>query len=177
MNQGSRGSFSQTNGPKQDGGLFFHIKPENRWVAIFLAFQSQDWNTNPDTGQPKGTGPVPDEPIVVDPLLPSVSIVAALINAVGNEEGKEAVSLINRSDVSVTLGGWSIQDKQGRSLILDGELEAGFTLRVVLPAGVGMPRLSNKGGEIRLVSADGSVAHRILYKKKDVAREGWTSVF
>lgn len=52
MNQGSRGRFRGANRPRQDGALFLHFEDTNRWVALFLAFQSQSWRNNPKTGHP-----------------------------------------------------------------------------------------------------------------------------
>jgi uncharacterized protein YukJ len=46
MNQGNTGSWSKDNGTWQDGGILIHFEQENRWVAIFLAFQSQSWCTD-----------------------------------------------------------------------------------------------------------------------------------
>ena len=53
MNQGNpRANHDQENGIWQDGGLFVNLPAQNTWVAIFLAFQTQSWNTdsngNPD---------------------------------------------------------------------------------------------------------------------------------
>lgn len=176
MNQGSRGRFAGTNGSNQDGALFFHIKSENRWVAIFLAFQSQDWNTHPQTGDPISASP--SHPVEVNPLSPSITIIAALINVAGEEAGNETVSLMNRSDTTIDLAGWKIQDNSQRTLTLNGLLQPGDSLRVQLesPSGDG-PRLSNAGGEIRVLADDGSIADSVSYTKQDVAREGWTSIF
>ncbi|WP_405106554.1 YukJ family protein [Paenibacillus sp. FSL K6-1217] len=46
MNQGNAGGYSRENGTWQDGGVLIHFQNANRWVAIFLAFQSQSWCTN-----------------------------------------------------------------------------------------------------------------------------------
>lgn len=47
MNQGSAGKkYSKENGSWQDGGVLIHFEKENRWVAIFTAFQSQSWCTD-----------------------------------------------------------------------------------------------------------------------------------
>ncbi|PCN42089.1 hypothetical protein B9C88_22760 [Brevibacillus laterosporus] len=52
MNQGNFDPpFYEENGIWQDGGVLFHFEEENRWVAIFLAFQSQSWCTD-DGGNP-----------------------------------------------------------------------------------------------------------------------------
>jgi uncharacterized protein YukJ len=50
MNQGNLPSYKRDDGTWQDGGLIFHFPGEDQWVAIFLAFQSQSWQTNDRTG-------------------------------------------------------------------------------------------------------------------------------
>ena len=62
MNQGNHARFASDNGTYQDGALFFHFPDPQRWVAIFLAFQSQTWCTDDRTGnaiQPCSAGPHP----------------------------------------------------------------------------------------------------------------------
>ncbi|NIK14659.1 uncharacterized protein YukJ [Saccharococcus thermophilus] len=46
MNQGNVGRWKKDNGIWQDGGILIHFEQEKRWVAIFLAFQSQSWCTD-----------------------------------------------------------------------------------------------------------------------------------
>jgi uncharacterized protein YukJ len=41
MNQGNSGDHAKANATWQDGGLLVHFEPENKWIGIFLAFQSQ----------------------------------------------------------------------------------------------------------------------------------------
>ncbi|MFD1910146.1 DUF2278 family protein [Paenibacillus rhizoplanae] len=41
-----RAGYASENGTWQDGGVLIHFENEHRWVAIFLAFQSQSWCTN-----------------------------------------------------------------------------------------------------------------------------------
>ena len=53
MNQGNKGNHQYENGVYQDGGLLIYYPSENRWTAIFLAFQSQSWNTDNNTGMAK----------------------------------------------------------------------------------------------------------------------------
>ena len=96
MNQGSRGNFAANNGVSQDGGLLVHFGETDSWTAIFFAFQSQDWNTDPRTGDP--LLPEPSPATQIDPLKPAVSIIAALINPTGRENGRESVTLLNRTD-------------------------------------------------------------------------------
>ena len=50
MNQGNSARFRQDDGVWQDGGLLLRFPGEDRWVAIFLAFQSQAWHTDDTTG-------------------------------------------------------------------------------------------------------------------------------
>ncbi|WP_433750515.1 DUF2278 family protein [Falsibacillus pallidus] len=49
MNQGNEGRWERDNGTYQDGGLLLQFK--DKWVSIFLAFQSQSWCTD-DLGNP-----------------------------------------------------------------------------------------------------------------------------
>jgi uncharacterized protein YukJ len=53
MNQGNpKGNHGGDNGVWQDGALFIHLPAKNTWTAVFIAFQTQSWNTdsagNPD---------------------------------------------------------------------------------------------------------------------------------
>jgi uncharacterized protein YukJ len=55
MNQGNApGRHAHDNGAGQDGALLFQLERENRWIAVFLAFQSQSWQTDElgDVAQP-----------------------------------------------------------------------------------------------------------------------------
>lgn len=66
MNQGNSGRFTADDGVYQDGGLLVHLPGENRWAAVFLAFQSQSWHTDDRTGHALRT-PVPQQPGVPRP--------------------------------------------------------------------------------------------------------------
>lgn len=46
MNQGNVDDYKKDDGIWQDGGILIHFKEEQRWIAIFLAFQSQSWCTD-----------------------------------------------------------------------------------------------------------------------------------
>ncbi|MBY0190935.1 YukJ family protein [Bacillus aerophilus] len=46
MNQGNLPKWFKDDGTWQDGGVLIHFENENRWVGIFLAFQSQSWCTD-----------------------------------------------------------------------------------------------------------------------------------
>lgn len=47
MNQGNpAGSFSKDNGIWQDGALLIHLPAKQTWTAVFIAFQTESWNTD-----------------------------------------------------------------------------------------------------------------------------------
>jgi uncharacterized protein YukJ len=51
MNQGNSPAYRRDDGIWQDGGLLLRYPmPYPRWTAIFLAFQSQSWDTDDTTG-------------------------------------------------------------------------------------------------------------------------------
>lgn len=52
MNQGNpAGNHGQDNGIWQDGALFLYLPSQEQWIAVFLAFQTQSWQTD-DQGNP-----------------------------------------------------------------------------------------------------------------------------
>ncbi|MBW3632949.1 MAG: YukJ family protein [Chloroflexi bacterium] len=51
MNQGNRDEHREDNSVWADGGLIFHEPGQKRWSAIFLAFQTQSWQTD-ENGNP-----------------------------------------------------------------------------------------------------------------------------
>ncbi len=52
MNQGNpRGNHDKSNGIWQDGAVFVNLPSQNTWIAIFIAFQTESWNTD-DNGNP-----------------------------------------------------------------------------------------------------------------------------
>ena len=109
MNQGNSGRFREDDGVWQDGGLLFRFPGEDRWVAIFLAFQSQAWHTDDTTGH------AIDAPTEVgeQPLR----IVAALVNPVGPSPEQESVTLLNASPSPVDLAGWRLADRMKRTCL------------------------------------------------------------
>jgi uncharacterized protein YukJ len=53
MNQGSPSApYRNDNGVWRDGALLFRSAHPQRWTAIFLAFDSQSWRTDDETGHP-----------------------------------------------------------------------------------------------------------------------------
>ena len=171
MNQGNDARFERDDGVWQDGAIVFHFGDTDQWVAIFLAFQSQAWHTDDTTGHAisePGPTPGPEEPD------DQVRIVAALVNPAGREEGRETVTLLNATAAKVDLQGWRIADAQKRKHPLRGSIEPGEALTVRLAPPIA---LSNSGGIITLLDAQGLKVHGVSYTKQQAAREGRTIVF
>lgn len=181
MNQGNAPSFDDQDGVWQDGAMLIHFPSENRWVGIFLKFQSQTWHTDDQTGhrietiaitskpdRETGDTPIPGEPDLI------VQIVAALVNPIGPSPEPETVTLLNTSSQSVDLTGWAIADRLKNKHLLAGTLAPGATLVVALPPDM---QLGNKGGIITLLDNQGLKVHGVSYTQKQAQREGWTIVF
>jgi uncharacterized protein YukJ len=170
MNQGNSQEFRHDDGVWQDGGLLLWFPAQDQWVAIFLAFQSQAWHTDDQTGHAI-TGPGP-EPEAADQR---VRIVAALVNPRGPAPEAESVTLLNASPDDVDLAGWSLVDQQKRQMVLDGgALPAGDAIRIVLAAPV---QLGNRGGLVTLLDPEGLKVDGIAYTKAQASAEGWSVVF
>jgi hypothetical protein len=142
-----------------------------QWVAIFLAFQSQCWHTNDQTGHS-----IPEECNgAITPTTTTVKIVAALVNPEGNDVGLETVTLINLSPSIVDLSGWFIADKnKNRSVIGNVLVNAGATSVIELD-GKGA-QLGNSGGIITLLNPKGIKQDGVSYTKEQ-ALSGWTVLF
>lgn len=166
FNQGNAGRYAADDGVWQDGGLLLRFPAEDRWVAVFLAFQSQAWHTDDATGHSiDGPGPR---------ATPAVRVLAALVNPAGPPPEDETVLLLNASPDAVDLTGWALADQAKARCPLPGAtLAAGETLVVHLQ---GRARLGNKGGQITLLDAQGLKVHGVSYTAQD-APEGWTVTF
>jgi hypothetical protein len=168
MNQGNSARFRDDDGVWQDGGLLFRFPGEDRWVATFLAFQSQAWHTDDTTGHA-----IVDVPTEVGEQR--LRIVAALVNPVGPSPEQESVTLLNASPSPVDLAGWHLADRMKRTCPVPATvLAAGATLVVALPPEV---QLGNKGGAVTLLDPGGLKVDGVAYTAGDAGREGWTLVF
>ncbi|PNP41722.1 hypothetical protein TGAMA5MH_06315 [Trichoderma gamsii] len=188
MNQGSGGRFMNDNGTYQDGGIFLQF--EDHWKAIFLAFASQAVHTKDD---PPGEGnPIPESGYCTwaDFLDPEVSdeerelndltdtpvlISRALVNPSGpdNQPGTkpETVFLTNRTAQTVDLSEWKIRNQVGQF----EKLPDGATLAAKeVSKDFKVPKcpLSNQGGIITLLNAEGFKVHGVSYTKAQAKQEG-----
>lgn len=175
FNQGNPpGKFAEQNGPWQDGGLIFEFPRQGQWSAVFLKFQTQAWHSADDDGGPIGGGqPRRDEIPPFDRPDGLVRIIAALVNDTHSPE-RETVTLLNTADVAVDLTGWQIKDKNKAAMPLDGSIEPGATRVVAVRPPVA---LSNKGGIITLLDAQGIKVHGVSYTKDQARQPGRTLPF
>lgn len=177
MNQGNPnpGKFAKDNGVFQDGALLLHFTKQDRWTAVFLAFQSQSFQTDDATGHPRAGVREPGERPDVLPADPEklVRIVAALVNPAGADEGRETVTVINTTPKKINLQGWKLANKQNQTHALSGAVDANAPLVIRLPAGF---QLTNQGGTITLLDDRGLKVDGVSYTK-DQARDGRTVVF
>jgi hypothetical protein len=169
MNQGNAGRFASDNGVRQDGALLVHLPQQSRWVAIFLAFQSQSWHTDDATGHsldaPAGDGAGGG----------AVRIVAAMVNPAGPGPEAESVLLLNASPADVDLTGWRIADRGRQTCpVPAGPLAPGETRRVAITERVA---LGNGGGTVTLLDAAGLKVDGVAYTGADAQREGWNVTF
>jgi uncharacterized protein YukJ len=172
MNQGNTGSFVKDDGVWQDGGLLFHFPRQNQWVGVFLAFQSQGWHTDDKTGHS----------IIPEPVLPGITsegmvrIVAAKVNPLKGDVGKETVVLINTTPEAINISGWSVADKNKKKETLSlSVLKPGEAFTITL-TGKGA-QLSNKGGILTLLDQEGTKIDGVSYTKTQAKKQGWTIVF
>ncbi|TCC63150.1 DUF2278 family protein [Kribbella pittospori] len=169
MNQGNVGAFRKDDGVWQDGAIIIGLPDQQRWVGIFLAFQSQSWHTDDKTGHALVDAPVAEFG------AEAVQIVAALINPVGPAPEAETVTLLNASPDAVDLTGWHLVDRALHvGPVPAGVLPPGETLLVRLPSTV---QLGNKGGEITLLNSAGLKVHGVAYTAAQAERSGWSVVF
>jgi uncharacterized protein YukJ len=189
MNQGSQGQFKKYNGVWQDGGVIIHFPDEDRFAAIFLAFASQAIHTDEAEGhglpgsqnlaQLLGQGGDGGDITIADDLR--VVIVAALVNPIGGENQPDAsgrpemVYLLNRSTQGISLGGWSLLNKNDEArLISDDIWLAPGEVRSVTMGGA---PLSNKGGLISLLDNNGNKVDGVSYSKDQASKEGELVIF
>ena len=172
MNQGNSENFKKDDGVWQDGAMLLYFPAQNQWVGVFLKFQSQAWHTDDTTGHRIDAPADDDRPTTFEPDG-LVRVVAALVNSVASPE-IETVTIINTSPRTVSLDGWHLADKMKQHHPLNGTLAAGATKTVIVKPPM---QLSNKGGLITLLDAEGLKVHGVSYTKQEANQPGWTIVF
>lgn len=174
MNQGNpRGHFDGDNGVFQDGALLVHFGRRDRWTAVFLAFQSQAWHTDPATGHPRAEA-APGRDVHAGEPDKRVRIVAALVNPTGPDGGRETITLLNATRQAINLKGWKILNREAHEHRLSGTLRPHAPLVVRLPEKLA---LGNNGGTITLLNDQGLKVHGVSYTQTEADREGRQLVF
>ena len=165
MNQGNVPRFAGDDGVWQDGAMMFHFPSSQQWVAVFLAFQSQAWHTDDQTGHAVVDGATSDH---------LVRIVGALVNPIGRAPEQETVTLLNASPTDIDLAGWQLADRLKNKMALSGTIHSGAAITVALSHDV---QLGNKGGMITLLNHKGLKVDGVSYTAQQAQKEGWTVVF
>lgn len=189
MNQGSQAQFKKYNGVWQDGGVIIYFPDINLFSAIFLAFASQAVHTDEQTGHSlpgsqnlaQLLGQKHDDDDIIIPDDRRVALVAALVNPVGGEnqadstERPEMVYLLNRSTQGISLGGWSVLNKNDEAHVISDDiwLAPGEVRSVTM----GQTPLSNKGGLISLLDKNGNKVDGVSYTKEQADKEGELVIF
>lgn len=176
MNQGNIKRWQGDDGIWQDGGLMIYYPARDQWAAMFFAFQTQSFHTDDVSGRrllhesrPEHPEPeaLPHIPARVD--KPQVKIISALIDPVGEDTGKEVVTLRNMTDSTINLEGWTLVDKNRLYETLPGiTIMSGQTVDIHL-SGDGA-QLSNKGGTLTLLNPEGIKIYGVAWSKNQVAR-------
>ncbi|MBD2867822.1 DUF2278 family protein [Paenibacillus sp. IB182493] len=173
MNQGNSGRFGRDDGVYQDGGLLLHFPSEDRWIAVFLAFQSQSWHTDDQSGHAIGTSEeeaVPDTGVAPVPAKEGIRIAGAVVLP---EDGAETVTLLNATNRAVDLTEWAIANKAKRRYKLQGVIRPGQFMSIpVTEPGF----LRDRGDIITLLDRNGLKAAGVSYTRHQVKR-GWTILF
>ena len=167
MNQGNpAGPFLDDNGVFNDGGLLLRFP--DRVAGLFFRFKTQFLPTDEHGNRIPGVSkeiPAGGTTDTTDPF-PRVYIERALVNPAGDDPAKEIVVVGNTTIGDVNLNGWRIVDKNDAAESLSSlSVPAGESVLIAL-SGRGA-QLSNKGGTIRLLDANGVLVHAVSYSKAD----------
>ena len=101
-----------------------------------------------------------------------VKILSAVVNPEGVDENRELFTLINTSSKAVSLEGYRLIGPNKSFMILGEEvLEPGYTQTFNVAPRYNL-QLSNKGGTMELVDADGNSLHKVSYSKEDAKIQG-----
>jgi Uncharacterized conserved protein (DUF2278) len=182
MNQGDMdGGWKDEDGIWQDGGIILHYPDEDKWVAIFLAFQSQCFHTEDATGHaiPEACkGPTFAAAAVAPTAAPVTAykrmrIIAALVNPT-DTEGK-SITILNATPESITLDGWKLADRNKMKTGLTGTLDSGEIMRISITDRDF--KLPENDGLITLLDNKDLKVDGVSYTEQDASRKGWTIVF
>jgi len=165
MNQANANEFKSHNGVWQDGAVFMHYPGLKRWIAIFLAFQSQGRHSDDRTGAVINIGGVPEQ---------QIKIIAAKIMVASGSDDCQSVTLLNSSTKAVNLKGWSLVNECGDKFPLSGKLSAGSSQIITLNPQFTLPA---QGSILTLQDQHGLKSDGVAYRTSDLTQPGWTIPF
>jgi len=124
--------------------------------------------------------PKPKEEVAVSHTA-GIAIVAAMVDAAGDEVENEWCTIANFNEKDVDLSGWKLSDTERSALPLTGKIPSGETLRVshlydkVTRTGV---KLANRRGTLELFDNKDNVVDRVSWtSRKQRITEGVPVVF
>jgi uncharacterized protein YukJ len=180
MNQGNprSGGHAGDNAVWHDGGLLFRFPGADRWVAVFLAFQSQSWHTDDRTGNPipgkTGAEAAFDKEgrrlLGAEQIRPAVDLVA--VRVTGALRTSPAVLLLNITDRDVDLTGWSLATAPDNRQSLSGAMPAGQPLAI----DVSKTFFDASGGVVTILDASGLKVAAATYPPPSDAQTGWNMI-
>jgi uncharacterized protein YukJ len=175
MNQGNRDEHWHDNGVWNDGALLFHDLESDRWSAIFLAFQTQDWQTD-ESGNPSPYPRhlPPQRDSHPDRTVPLARIVAAFVHPNERKTGVEHVAIRNGGHQPLDVAGWKILNRDGDETTLQGIIPPRQVERFPLPKWV---PLSANGDAIRLLDAAGQPIDEVVYTRRAARRKHGSLTF
>jgi hypothetical protein len=159
-----------------DGGLLFWFPGADRWVAVFLAFQSQSWHTDDHTGNPIG-GKTGLEPPRFDDRnrrlpaaeQPSRAVDLVAVRVAPTARSPAAVLLLNTTDQDIGLAAWSLATARDVSQRLAGAVRAGQTLAI----DVAETFFDAEGGVVTLLDGSDLKAAAASYPAASDTLPGW----
>jgi uncharacterized protein YukJ len=194
MNQGNERRRAGSDGTWQDGALLFHYPGANRWVGVFLAFQSQSWQTDDHTGHRlPGAGAsihsvrrggrirlgtesttIPD---TAPPLrLKDVGILRIVAYIPSPQPSAPAqIILLNVSPQPIDLEGWQVMDETKTTVALGGTALAGGVITLKLPDDFQLDK--ERGWTLTILDREGMRVDGVRCSRGDLAREGWAVLF
>ncbi|MCP3870847.1 MAG: hypothetical protein GY703_22675 [Gammaproteobacteria bacterium] len=173
------GKTAKINGAQYQLDLHRLDGSPNAIRTFFPRFQSADVVAIDDGGNPdpdEEPRPEPDTPDVDVVAAASFRIVAAMINPVNPEGGREFLQIINTGNSTASLENWRALAPNGMSFTFARIMVTpGDIFKFVFPVANGVVR--NRGGDIRLVMPDGTVAQTCRYTREDTSDEGAPVLF
>ena len=167
------GKLAKINGAEYQLDLHRLDNEPNSIRTFFPRFRKADivsispGGTNDDGQQPPaGT---------LDPQSP-FRIIAAMVNPVNPEGGREFVQILNVANQTQSLLGWKIVAPNGTVFeFSDVSVRPAEVFKFVIPSSSGV--LRNRSGEIRLLNSLNTPQHVVGYSTEQAQREGTPVVF